>query len=173
MSHSVPGTKAPALTLNLAGGGSFDLAQQSPENFTLLVFYRGLHCPICKNQLKNLQDQLDAFRKRGVEPLALSMDSEERATKSKDEWDVGKLKIAYGMSEEKAREFGLFISNAISDSEPAIFSEPGMFLIRKDGTVYFESIQSMPFARPAFDDVLDAIDFIHDKDYPPRGDKAA
>jgi hypothetical protein len=42
--------------------------------------------------------------------------------------------------------------------------------VRPDGTLYWAAVQSMPFARPQFDDVLEAPDFIKAKGYPPRGD---
>src|SRR5690348_7401821 len=45
------------------------------------------------------------------------------------------------------REWGLFVSRGRSDDEPARFNEPGLFLIEPDGTVYYESILSMPAGR--------------------------
>ena len=50
-----PRQPVPPLNVNLAGGGLFDLRSERPKHFTLLVFYRGLHCPICKSQLKELE----------------------------------------------------------------------------------------------------------------------
>jgi len=41
-----PGKTVPDLKLPLTNGAHFDLSAQSPENFTLAVFYRGKHCPI-------------------------------------------------------------------------------------------------------------------------------
>ena len=32
------------------------------------------------------------------------------------------------------------------------------------------AVQTMPFARPQFADLLTAIDFVTEKNYPPRGD---
>lgn len=43
-----PRAPVPALSLPMVGGGQFELAQSAPKTFTLLVAYRGLHCPICK-----------------------------------------------------------------------------------------------------------------------------
>ena len=54
--------------------------------------------------------------------------------------------------------------------EPALFSEPGLFLVRPDGILYFASVQTMPFARPHFSDILAALDFVIAKDYPARGE---
>ncbi|MFN7087813.1 MAG: AhpC/TSA family protein, partial [Burkholderiales bacterium] len=54
--------------------------------------------------------------------------------------------------------------------EPALFSEPGVFLVRPDRTLYWAAVQTMPFARPHFRDMLAAIDFVIKNDYPARGE---
>lgn len=53
---------------------------------------------------------------------------------------------------------------------PDEFSEPGLFLIRPDGTLFASTVQTMPFARPKFDDLLGAIQFVIKNDYPARGE---
>ena len=79
------------------------------------------------------------------------------------------LPIAYGLGINQARDWSLFISAGIKE-EPAMFAEPGLFLIRPDQTLYAASIQTMPFARPSFSDVLAAVKFVTEKDYPARGE---
>ena len=54
--------------------------------------------------------------------------------------------------------------------EPAEFAEPGLFLVRPDGTLYAGSIQTIPFARAHFADVLAAVDFVIKNNYPLRGE---
>ena len=49
-----PQERAPKLVVDLVGGGSWDLAAQQPEEFTLIVFYRGHHCPVCRAQLSEI-----------------------------------------------------------------------------------------------------------------------
>lgn len=49
-----PRTKVPALDLPLLRDGRFDLAARRPRFLTMLVFYRGLHCPICKSYIRDL-----------------------------------------------------------------------------------------------------------------------
>jgi len=58
----------------------------------------------------------------------------------------------------------------ISDDEPAWFSERGLFLIRRDGTVCYAAVNSMPLGRPRLDDVIAAIDYAAKADYPARGE---
>ena len=41
---------------------------------------------------------------------------------------------------------------------------PGQF------TLYYGAVQTMPFARPIFSDLVGAIDFALAKDYPARGE---
>jgi peroxiredoxin len=140
----------------------------------MVVFYRGLHCPICKAQLNDLQNKLAEFEKRGVSVIALSSDNQSRAEEAADKWGLDKLTLGYGVDLATARKWGLYVSagkgkTSIGVEEPALFSEPGLFLIKPDGTIYFASVQSMPFARPHFAEVLGAIDFVVKNDYPgPR-----
>ena len=165
-----PGSPVPELKLPLTIGAQYDLAKQSPENFTLVVFYRGKHCPICRMQLKQLSAKLGDFTERGVNVVAVSMDTEERAMEIDAKWDTGDVPLAYGMSEETARAWGLYISDGREDTdEPAVFSEPGLFLVRPDNTLYFASVQNAPFTRPPLDELLQGIDYIVKNDYPTRG----
>ena len=166
----VPRAKAPELRLETVAGDTWRLSEQRPESFTMIVFYRGLHCPVCKSYLRSLEGRLDDFRSRGVEVIAISGDTRERAEQVKEEWGLEKLRVGYGQSIASMREWGLFISNAIKESEPALFGEPGLFLIRPDGTVYYEAINSMPFGRPSFQEMLGTIDWVLENDYPARGE---
>lgn len=165
-----PTQPVPALEVETVGGGTWKLAEQKPEAFTLIEFYRGYHCPRCKVHLLDLDHKVARFAERGCGVIAVSMDTEERARKSKDEWGIRNLTLGYGLGEDKAREWGLYISKPIQKTEVANFSEPGMFLVRPDGTLYSAVVNSTPFNRPHFADVMEAIDMIRDRNYPPRGD---
>lgn len=170
-----PRQQVPTLRVALAGGGAFDLFRETPANFTLVVFYRGLHCPICKTQMRDLEAKLPEFEKRGVGVVAISSDGRERGERAKAEWGLSALRIGYGFDLGAARTWGLYVSSGRGPTsagvdEPAFFSEPGLFLIRPDRTLYFASVQTMPFARPHFADILAAIDFAVAKSYPARGE---
>lgn len=96
----IPRQTVPNLELPTLDHGPFTLANDQPKNFSLVVFFRGLHCPLCVKYLKDL----------------------------------------------------------------------GVFLIRPDQTLYYSAVQTMPFARPSFSDLMMAIDYAIDKDYPARGE---
>jgi len=117
-----------------------------------------------------MSGKIEEFAKRGINVVAVSMDSQERAMAVHEEWETGDVPLAYSLSEASAREWGLYITAGREDTaEPEVFSEPGMFLIRADGTLYFASVQNAPFTRPPLDQLLQGVDFILEKDYPTRG----
>jgi peroxiredoxin len=170
-----PRQAVPPLEVTTLDGQPWKLAEQKPDSFTMVVFYRGLHCPQCNRYVKGLADQLGAFEERGVKVIAISTDERERAEQAKDKWELDGLEVGSGLSLDQARAWGLYVSNSrgltsVGIEEPRQFNEPGLFLVRPDGTLYWAAVQSVPFARPHFDEVLKAVDFIKAKDYPPRGD---
>lgn len=170
-----PRQPAPALSVDTLAHGRFELHAASPERFTLICFYRGLHCPICASYLKELERLTPEFAARGVETIAISSDGAERAAEMAAKVGAQALRIGYGLPLTKAREWGLYISasrgkTSIGIEEPALFSEPGAFLTRPDGTIYYLSVQSMPFVRPNFAEMVAALDFVIKNDYPARGE---
>ncbi len=167
--HLTPDTRAPALTVDIVGGGRFDLAAQAPKNFTKIVFYRGYHCPVCRTYLQKLNGLVGDYESVGFSVIALSMDGAERATKSVEEWKLSKLKIGFGLSEQAARQWGLYISQAIKEAEADIFCEPGLFWVRADGRVYLVDISNMPWSRPDLEFLLSKVPFAVEKKYPVRG----
>ncbi len=167
----LPRQPAPALSVPLLSGSDFTLAERRPRTFSILVFYRGKHCPICKGYLTQVQDHLERAESIGAEITALSMDSAERARSSAAEWGLERLAIGYALPERTARDWGLYISSARPGTqEPAVFSEPGLFVIRPDLTVFFVQTQSAPFTRPPIDQLLNGLEFVLKNDYPARGD---
>jgi peroxiredoxin len=171
----LPRQPVPALDVPLVSGGRFVLGATPAERFDLLVFYRGLHCPICTKYLTELERLAGDFASRGVPVLAVSGDDEGRARQMAEKVGARGVRFGYGLSLKAARAWGLYISasrgkTSIGIEEPALFSEPGVFLVRPDGTLYYGAVQTMPFARPQFQDLLGAIDFAVARDYPARGE---
>lgn len=174
----LPRHPVPALNVPLTTGGRFVLGANPGQRFDLIVFYRGLHCPICAKYLQELERLAPEFAARGVQIVAVSSDTEERGRQMAEKVGASALPVGYGLSLKSARQWGLFISTtrgktSIGIEEPALFSEPGIFIVRPDGTLYYGAVQTMPFARPSFTDLLGAIDFAINKDYPARGEYTA
>ncbi|MEQ9555623.1 MAG: peroxiredoxin-like family protein [Rhodospirillales bacterium] len=171
----MPRQKTPDLSLDLVTGGTFDLASETSERGTVICFYRGLHCPICAKYLTELETLTPEFAKRGIGTIAVSSDDAERGKAMAEKITATELRVGYGLTLAKAREWGLFISTSrgktsIGIEEPALFSEPGLFMASPDQTLYYASVQTMPFVRPHFSELLTAVDFAIEKNYPARGE---
>lgn len=171
----MPRQSVPSLALPTVDGSIWKLAEQTPENFTLVVFYRGRHCPICSMYLGDLNSKADQFAEKGVSIFVASTDGQERAAEARSEWKLDRLTVGHSLSLDDARDWGLYISagrglTSIGIEEPAMFNEPGVFLVRPDGTLYYAAVQSMPFARPNFGDLMKAVDFAITRNYPARGE---
>jgi len=171
----IPRKPVPSLEFDTVGGGRWSLAAQKPQNFTMVVFYRGLHCPICRRYTSELNGMIGEYDKRGVSTVITSTDGAERAAEAKDKWGLPNLTMGYGVSIDKAREWGLYVSTSrgltsAGIEEPPLFAEPGLFLVKPDATLYWASISTMPFARPHFPEIAQAIDFAVSKNYPARGE---
>lgn len=169
-----PRQPVPALEVETLDG-PWSLADQDPDNFTMLVFYRGLHCPICSKYVAELDRLAGDFAEIGVSILTLSGDDRERAEQARKDWGLDNIAVGYGVSTGQAREWGLHRSagrglTSIGIEEPAEFSEPGLFIVRPDNTLYWAQVSTMPFARPHFREIIGALKFALEKDYPARGE---
>ena len=106
--------------------------------------------------------------------MIVSSDDKTRATQMLQKVGSTELRLAYDLDIAKAKEWDLFISKgrgktSVGVDELDFFPEPGLFLIKPDKTIFSAYIQSMPFARPQFEDIINSLNFIIDKKYPARG----
>lgn len=161
---------APPLEVALTDGGTWSLAEQTPRASSVVVFNRGLHCPLCRSNLREFEAKLDDFTTAGSTVVAVSADDSSRATQAKKEWELRRLAVGYGLSTDVARQWGLFISRRVREGEPVEFCEPGLFLIKADGTLFYAAINSAPWGRPAVDQILLGINVSIQRGLPARGE---
>lgn len=171
----MPRKKTPDLSIPLVTGEQFKLSEEQNARGTVVCFYRGLHCPICANYLKELERLTPEFKERGIGTIAVSTDVQERAQAMADKVGMSELRLGYGLSIEEAQDWGLYISTSRGKSsldimEPDLFSEPGVFLVQPDRALYYGSVQTMPFVRPHFKELLAAVDGAMAANYPARGE---
>jgi peroxiredoxin len=86
----------------------------------MIVFFRGLHCPVCRAQLSELDSRLDELHSRGIDVIAVSGETRERTTRLAQEWQLERLPLAYGLTEDQMRAWGLFVSRGRDENEPAL-----------------------------------------------------
>mgnify|MGYP003638397281 CR=1 FL=1 len=160
----LPRQKTPDLKVPTLDHGDFDLSTDASERGTIICFYRGLHCPICAAYLTEFQKRVADFAERGVATIAISSDGEERTRQMADKIGADSLRFGYDyISTSRGK-------TSIGIEEPALFSEPGLFMVTPEQTLYYGSVQTMPFVRPHFSELVGALDFAIKNDYPARGE---
>jgi hypothetical protein len=101
------------------------------------------------------------------------MDNQSKAEAMAKKIPAQQLRIGYDFPLVMARTWGLYLSKAMREAEPGVFSEPGLYLVKPDQTLFYLSVQNMPFARPQLRDILGAVNFAVKTGFPARGDYLA
>ena len=169
MSHSKPraGEPVEVTSFSKLDGGTITIGELK-DRWTMLFVYRGRHCPRCKRFLNKLNEALSSWVEV-TDVVVVSADSLEKALADKEEfgWDFD---LCYGLTEAQMRGLGLYVSTPLSEAETShLFSEPGTFAIRPDGTLMLVDISNGPAARPDLEELLDGMKFNIANNRPVRG----
>lgn len=151
------------------GGGDLTIGG-ARENWSLVVIYRGKHCPRCKKYLNILDAMAGKWSDAGFDIQVASADPIEKAQADMDQFNWG-FDLGYDLSESQMVSLGLYLSDPLSEAETdRRFAEPGVFVLRPDGSTLLISISNGPSARPDLDELLDGMIFTKTNDRPPRGE---
>ena len=170
MTALAAGSAFPKLDVAKLGGGTLTLGvPRGGHDWQLVIVYRGLHCPLCKKYLAQLQEMEADFNAAGVDVVAVSGDPEPKAQAMADEKELT-LSIGFGLSVEEMNTLGVYVSDPRSPKETdRPFPEPGLFVVNGDGNIQMVDVSNAPFLRPELQGVLNGIKFIRANDYPIRG----
>ncbi|MCP1743737.1 peroxiredoxin [Bradyrhizobium japonicum] len=103
----LPRRSVPELRVPTLAHGDFDLAADAPKLFTLICFYRGLHCPVCLKYLRDLESLIPEYERRGTKVIAISSDVRERAQEMANKVGAS-LRFGYSLPLAVARKWGLY-----------------------------------------------------------------
>ncbi|CAM3826569.1 redoxin domain-containing protein [Rheinheimera salexigens] len=169
------GEKFPLIQLTNSTGTKVNLvnAQQS-ENATgrwsLIIIYRGYHCPICLKYLNNLETYSKRLQALQIDLSVASADTPEQLNKMKEKGLQITCPILTGLTLAQMKLLGLYISDPMNESETDHpFPEPGLFLINPDGETIMIDIANAPFIRPDLEQLVSGLEFSFSKNYPVRG----
>lgn len=170
MSRLEAGQAFPNVEVHELGGDVMTLgAPRGGHDWQLVVVYRGLHCPLCKKYLAQLDGMAGDFHALGVDVVTVSGDPKEKAQGIVDEKELS-LPVGWGLTLEQMSTLGLYISDPRSPEETdRPFAEPGTFVINAEGNIQILDISNAPFARPDLTALLNGVKFVRANDYPVRG----
>ncbi len=156
----------PQITLDTLDGQSANLGGPGWKS---VIVYRGAHCPLCKQFLSTLEELRADYTELGVELIAVSADSAERAQSFIEESGFT-APVAVGLTVAHMRQLGVYISDPRSPEEaPAPFAEPALFVVNPEGIVQVMEKCNAPFVRPDMKGLLGGLEFVMKNDYPIRG----
>lgn len=170
MSALPAGTPFPKTELAKVGGGTLVLGDpQGGHAWQIVVIYRGLHCPKCKDYLAVLQGLQGDYHAAGIDVVIASADPMAKAQAMSDEF-CPDLPMGFDMSITQMADLGLYISDPRDAQETdRPFPEPGVFVINPDGALQMVDVSNVPFMRPDLAGVLAGIQFHREKGFPIRG----
>ncbi|MED5585170.1 MAG: peroxiredoxin family protein [Verrucomicrobiota bacterium] len=140
---------APSWSLPTAGGKKLSLRQLKGKP-VLLIFFVGIGCPYCVEQLKAFAPHGENYSGQGIDIIAISSDDEEMLRK----------RVAAGQN--KAEAIPEFPFPLLSDPSLQTFKDyrcfdphgnkamHGVFLISPQGTILWNNISHEPFLNPDF-----------------------
>ncbi|MFC3120153.1 peroxiredoxin-like family protein [Agaribacter flavus] len=166
------GETFPSVLVKTIDGLETDLAKSGDGfDWKLIVVYRGKHCPLCTNYLKDLNALLPEFNALGVDVVAVSGDSLEKAKAQLAEVEP-KFDVAYDLSIQQMRTLGLYVSSPrLGMGADRPFAEPGLFVVNENGQLQMIDVSNVPFARPPLASMLMGIRYYRNmkESYPING----
>ena len=163
-----PADVFPDIQFKMMDGSTKQLGGKS-SRWTVLVAYRGDHCPRCKTYIAKLEELAKSYADREVDLYLASMDPEPVAKRTIEEnnWT---LPVAHSMSVEDCQRLSLFLTDHEEGAElSGCYSEPGLYLINPEGLTQVIETSNSPSVRPDLEVVLDGIIGTQDRNLPIRG----
>lgn len=165
------GATFPQLTVLDKQGQSVTLVSpEHKDDWTMVVVYRGQHCPVCTKYLNRLQDMYPKFAEIDVQIVAVSADSvEQLQAKLADDVSVD-FPVYAGLTLKQMQQLGLYVSQPMSQAETDHpFAEPAIFVVNSNHQVQVLEVANSPFVRPDLDTLLSGLSYTRKNDYPIRG----
>ncbi len=167
------GTALPTLTLKSSKGDEVDLNALAKTGPLLLVFYRGGWCPFCNYQIRSLTKAYPDFQKRGVTPVAISVDLPSEASKTQEAYAIPfpvltdsdlvahkAFKVLNHLDEAgvaRLKGFGIDVE-AHSGQQHHTIAIPSIFMIDGQGKVAWAHADTDYKTRPSTQQLLQVID---------------
>lgn len=167
------GERAPDATLRDSEGREVRILDLTKAGRVLVVFYRGGWCPFCNAQIHELTRTFSEYRKRGVTPVAISVDRVDESAKTQATYAIPfpvlsdpdlvahrAYRVVHQVGEAeyaRLKGFGMDLEQASGRAHHSI-AVPSLFLVDTEGVVRWAHADPDYKVRPSTAQVLAAID---------------
>ncbi|MCA1055998.1 peroxiredoxin family protein [Rossellomorea aquimaris] len=152
----------PDFTLPSVAGEKFSLEEHLKEHdsWHLIVFFRGSWCPVCQEELRELQANQEKFEEQDVHTLAISSDDLENLQEYANEENI-KYPILSDKDLDAIKAYGVFYHGEDAPyDDHGEHGEPAYFLVNPKGELMYQQRQTSPFGRPHADELLKIVKYI-------------
>lgn len=157
------GQDVPTFSLIDTEGGLFQLDKHLEEDnnrWHMLVFFRGEWCPVCNEQMEELQQNISTFTELDVHVIAIAKDEMDSLRKLKQKHSLD-FPVLQDHEQAAIDSFGVFMHTEDDPYEDhGEHGEPAIFLIDDNGKLMAQYLQSSPFGRPSVDGLVTTIKYI-------------
>ncbi|MDN4525621.1 peroxiredoxin family protein [Fictibacillus fluitans] len=155
------GDQAPDFSAVTAEGDTFQFYDHlnQDDRFHLLIFFRGEWCPVCKEQLQDLEEHKDIFSELNTHIVSISTDEKENLAKLKEDSSLS-FPVLSDKDREVINSYGVYYHDGVYYDDHESHGEPAAFLIDPQKRIVYLSVQTGPFGRPSAEDLRKTIKYI-------------
>lgn len=145
------GDKIPTIILNDYSGNVIELNKLFPFKPTILIYYRGIWCMYCNQQIAQIKEISQELQDMGYQLIAVSADKPEKVFEMKEKYEIG-FTLLSDTSMSGAKSLGiaydgksiyqdmLLVLEENSGTNNHILPVPSIFIINQEGIIQFEYI---------------------------------
>ncbi|WP_280771854.1 peroxiredoxin family protein [Salipaludibacillus daqingensis] len=162
MSNLTLGQKVPEFSLQTTSNETYSLEKDLEERkgWHFIVFFRGAWCPVCIQDLKDIEESHSYFQGKNVSFTAISTDDLSNLRKLSDEHDFS-FPILSDENLDVLRSYGVFYHDDTAPYEDhGSHGEAAYFLIDQSGNLLYQQKQTSPFGRPNATELRKIVQYI-------------
>ena len=169
------GNRVPDVEVRDSNGRRIRLQELVKDGPILLAFYRGGWCPFCNFQIRELTTAFGEYERRGIRPVAISVDCVEESRKTQETYSIPfpvlsdpdlaahrafrVIHHAEDAEVARLRGFGMDLERSSGRRHHDI-AIPSLFVIDKQGIVRWAHADPDYKVRPSTQQILAAIDAV-------------
>ncbi|MCD7034227.1 peroxiredoxin family protein [Metabacillus sp. GX 13764] len=156
------GEKVPDFRLPSVKGEELTLSshQEEHNSWHFIIFFRGAWCPVCVEDLKNLQENAGFFEGKNVHLITVSSDKLDNLQKMAEEEGLS-LTMLSDEDLKVSKEYGVYYHGEDAPYEDhGAHGEPAYFLINENGELLYQQRQTSPFGRPSATELRKIVQYI-------------
>ncbi|PYZ97536.1 peroxiredoxin [Alteribacter lacisalsi] len=157
------GDRAPDVKLNEVSADQYNLKDDMKHRpgWRFLVFIRGSWCPVCVEELRQIQENLAYFSEEDIHFTCISTDRADNLRKMKQEYNFP-FPVLADEKNQALKDYGVLYHEGESSpyDDHGEHGEAACFLLDEEGRLLYQHKQTGPFGRPGVKDLKKIVNFI-------------